>query len=131
MRTAKYFVMAVMGLGLVAGLGVFRAADDDKPKFTIEEIMEKAHKAPKKGQPSLLKKVVDGNASDEQKKQLVEYYEALAKNKPEKGSEDDWKKRTATMLTAAKKVAKGDDEARPQLGRAVNCKSCHQLHKPD
>lgn len=131
MRTAKYFVMAVMGLGLVAGLGMFRAADEAQPKYTIEEVMEKAHKAPKKGQPSLFKQVVDGKASDEQKKQLVEYYEALAKNKPEKGSEDDWKKRTGTILTAAKKVASGNDEARPQLARAANCKGCHQLHKGD
>lgn len=127
MRMAKYFGMAVLTMGLAAGLGVFRAADDDKPKYTIEEVMEKAHK----GKPSLFKQVVDGKASDEQKKELVEYYQALAKNKPEKGSEADWKKRTDALLTAAKQVANGNAAARQQLGRAASCKACHQAHKPD
>jgi hypothetical protein len=129
MRTTKYFVMAVMALGLVGGLSMFRAADEE-PKYSIEEVMEKAHKA-KKGQTSLFKTVVDGKANAEQKKQLVEYYEALAKNKPEKGSAADWKKRTTAILTAAKQVANGNDGARVQLGRAVNCKACHQAHKED
>ena len=127
MRTAKYFVMAVMTMGLMAGLGVFWAADEAKPKYDIEEIMEKAHK----GKPSLLKQVTEGKASEAQKKQLVEYYEALAKNKPEKGSEADWKKRTTALVKAAKQVANGNAAARQQLGRAASCKACHQAHKPD
>ncbi|MGH7171172.1 MAG: hypothetical protein ACRELF_05505 [Gemmataceae bacterium] len=130
MRTTKYFLMAMMTMGLVAGLDVFRAADEAKPKYDIEEVMQKAHKAPK-GKLSLLKQVMEGKASAEQKKQLVEYYEALAQNKPEKGSETDWKKRTTTLVAAAKKVADGNAAARQQLGRAANCKACHQLHKPD
>jgi hypothetical protein len=125
MRTTKYFLMAMMTVGLAAGLGVFQAAEDAKPKYEIEEIMEKAHK----GEPSLLKQVLDGKASDEQKKQLVEYYEALAKNKPEKGSEAEWKKRTTALVTAAKDVAKGNAAARQQLGQAAKCKACHQAHK--
>lgn len=125
MRTTKYFLMATMTMGLVAGLGVFRAAEEAAPKYDIGEIMEKAHK----GKPSLFKQVMEGKASDAQKKQLVEYYEELAKNKPEKGSEADWKKRTTALVSAAKQVANGNAAARQQLGRAANCKSCHQAHK--
>jgi hypothetical protein len=127
MRTAKYFGMAVLTLGLIAGLGMFRAADEAKPKYTIEEVMEKAHK----GKSSLLKQVMTGKASDEQKKQLVEYYEELAKNKPEKGSAEDWKKRTTALVKASKEVAGGNESAKPQLGKAANCKACHEAHKGD
>jgi hypothetical protein len=128
MRTAKYFVMAVMAMGLVASLGMFRAADEEKPKYTIEEIMEKAHKPPKS---SLLVQVKSGKASTEQKKQLLEYYVELAKNKPEKGSEADWKKRTGALVKAAKDVANGKDGAVAALGKAANCGACHKAHKPD
>jgi hypothetical protein len=128
MRTAKYFGMAVLTLGLAAGLGMYQAADEAKPKYDIEEIMEKAHKG---GKASLLTQVMSGKANEEQKKQLVEYYEELAKNKPDKGTAEDWKKRTTALVKAAKEVAGGNDSARPQLGKAANCKSCHAAHKGD
>jgi hypothetical protein len=126
MRTAKYFGMAVLTMGLVAGLGMFRAADD-KPKYTIEEIMEKGHK----GKPSLCKKVVEGKASKEEKEQLLELYKALALNKPEKGDLGDWKKRTSAIVAAAKDVVADKPGANKKLGQAINCKACHNLHKPD
>jgi hypothetical protein len=125
MRTVKYFLMAVLASGLAVGLGVFGAADDAKPKYTIEEIMEKAHK----GKPSLFKQVVSGKADVDQKKQLLEYYQALSQNKPEKGEIGDWKKRTGAMVGAAKDVVADKEGATGKLAKAVNCKGCHELHK--
>jgi hypothetical protein len=127
MRTAKYFVMAIVTTGLAAGLALFGAAEDAKPKFTIEEIMEKAHK----GRPSLFQQVVKGKADEKQKKQLLEYYEELSKNKPEKGDLGDWKKRTSTMIKAAKQVLAGKEGAADELKKATNCAKCHELHKED
>jgi hypothetical protein len=127
MRTVKYFLMAVLATGLAAGLGVFGAADDAKPKYTIEEVMEKAHQ----GKPSLFKQVVSGKADADQKKQLLELYAELAKNKPEKGELADWKKRTSSMVKAAKDVVANKEGADKELAKAVNCKGCHQLHKGD
>jgi hypothetical protein len=129
MRTMKYGLMAVLTMGLLAGLTLFRAADD-KPKYTIEEIMGKAHKG-SKTKPSLFKQVVDGKANNDQKKQLLEYYQELAKNKPEKGDLGDWKKRTGAMIKATKDVVADKDGARKELAKAVNCKACHELHKED
>ena len=43
-----------------------------------------------------------GEASAEEKKQLVELYEALAANKPPKGDEASWKEKTAALVAAAK-----------------------------
>ncbi|MHB1421950.1 MAG: hypothetical protein ACYC3I_01895 [Gemmataceae bacterium] len=128
MRSTKYFVMAVMALAFAAGLGVFQAADDAKPKYTIEEVMEKAHK----GKPSLFQRVVKDKASEEQRKKLVEYYEVLAQNKPEKGSAADWKKRTTALVKAVKEVeANNSEETRGKLAKAADCKGCHKLHKGD
>ena len=126
MRTTKYFLTAAMTTCLVAGLYVFGAADDAKPKYDISEIMEKAHKGGKK---SLMTQVVSGKASDEQKKELLEYYEELAKNKPEKGDIKDWQKRTNSLVKAAKDVVNGKQGATQELQKAANCKGCHQAHK--
>lgn len=124
----KYFLMAVLTLGLAAGLGVFQAADEAKPKYDIEEIMEKAHKAAK-GKPSLLQQVAKGSASKAQQKQLLDYYEELAKNKPEKGELKDWQKRTTALVKATKEVMDGKGGAGQSLMKAGNCKACHQVHK--
>jgi hypothetical protein len=130
MRTAKFFLIAVLILGLAAGLSMFQAADDAKPKYTIEEIMEKAHKKSKDA-PSLFKQVVDGKANADQKKELLLYYEDLARNKPEKGELADWQMRTKAMVKAAKDVVNGKDGATKELGKAANCTKCHELHKED
>jgi hypothetical protein len=128
MRTVKYFLSAVLATGLAAGLGVFGAAEDAKPKWDIEEIMGKAHTPPTK---SLFVQVKSGKASADQKKQLLELYEELAKNKPEKGELADWKERTGKMVKAAKDVVANKEGADKELAKAVNCKGCHQLHKGD
>jgi hypothetical protein len=126
----KYFLMSVLTMGLAAGLGVFGAADDDKPKYDIEEIMEKAHKAPK-GKLSLFQQVVRGKADEEQKKQLLEYYQELAKNKPPKGDKSDWDKRTSALVSAAKNVLSGKPNAGKALQSAAKCADCHKVHRED
>jgi hypothetical protein len=129
MRTMKYFMMAVLTVGLAAGLGVFQAADEAKPKDDIEEIMEKAHKPAKK---SLLDKVRSGKANEAEKKQLLALYEDLAKHpapKSDKGSAADWKKRTGAIVKATKDVVADKENANKALAKAVACKSCHEIYK--
>jgi hypothetical protein len=130
MRTTKYFLMASMALSLGFGLGVFGAADDAKPKYDIEEIMQKAHKAPK-GKLSLLQQVVKGKANEEQKNKLLEYYRELAKNKPPKGDQSDWGKRTNALVFAAKDAIAGKPSAGKALQSAAKCADCHKAHKED
>jgi hypothetical protein len=131
MRTVKYFAMAVMAMGLLASLSMFQAADTDKPKYTIEEVMEKAHKG---GPKSLLGKVKSGKADEKQKKELLEYYEDLAKNpapKSDKGSPADWKKRTGALVVATKDMIAAKPGAANTLTKASNCMGCHQIYKTD
>jgi hypothetical protein len=99
------------------------AAEDEKPKYTIKAVMKAAHKG------GLMKKVADGKASDGEKKQLVEFYVALAANKPPKGDEASWKEKTAALLAAAKDAEAGKDGAGAALTKAANCMGCHSAHK--
>ena len=119
MRLGLRFAAALALVGLI-GLAVVA---DEKPKHTIKEVMQKAMKG------GLCKKCASGEASDEEKKQLVELFESLAKNKPPKGEEASWKDKTKALLTAATGVAKGEGDGTKKLKAAANCKGCHDNHK--
>jgi hypothetical protein len=95
----------------------------DKPKYTTKEVMQKAHKG------GLMKKVSEGKATPEEKKQLLEFYEALAANKPSKGDEADWKVKTSAIVAAARAAAEGEAGAAEKLAATVKCMECHQAHK--
>lgn len=114
--------------GLIAGGMVFLGAAffldgsvavqgaGDK-EITIKLVMEKAMKG------GLCKKVASGKASDEEKKQLVEYFTGLCKCTPPMGEADAWKERTKKLLDAAKN---NDADA---LKKAADCGSCHKMFK--
>lgn len=89
----------------------------DKPKHSIKEVMKIAMKG------GLNKKVADGGASDDEKKQLVELYQSMAAATPKKGEAADWKTKTDALLEASKGT---DGKA---LLKAANCKACHDAHK--
>lgn len=123
--------MKLVAAGLMAFLGLALVMSEnqagEKAKFTISEVMLKAHKG------GLLKKVVSGKADDDEKKQLAELYTALSKNTPPKGDEKEFQK-IATDMAKAAKVAAGDDEeaakkAAKTLLKIVNCKVCHGKFK--
>src|SRR5713226_3450258 len=98
MRSRVFAAVLTLGFGLTLGL----RAEDDKPKYTIKEVMTKAH-----GKNNLVKKLALGTATEEDKKNLIEYYEALTKNKPPRGDQTAWTQRTETLLAAAKVAVKG------------------------
>lgn len=99
------------------------AAEEEKPKHTTKQVMKLAHKG------GLLKKVVDGKATDAEKKQLVELYTSLAGNKPPKGDAAAWKEKTDAVVAAAKDAAEGKEGAGALLTKATNCMGCHKDHK--
>ena len=111
-------LMAVMVIG-----GVAMAAKEEGPKYKTEEIMKKAFKG------GLVAKVAKGEASEEDQKLVIAMLESLAHNKPHKGSEEDWKKRTTALLEAAKATVDGKEGAAAKLKEAADCKSCHKEHK--
>jgi hypothetical protein len=127
MHSAKYFLLAALALGIV-GVGAFQAAPekeekkDEKPKFTIKEVMKKAHA---EDGDELRDKFLAGKANDAEKKLLGELYMALALNKPPKGDAASWKAKTEAINKAFKA---GDKDA---LKQATKCAVCHDAHKGD
>ena len=113
------YIGAVLAL-FIAGLGTFHA--QDKAKLTIPEVMDEAHES------GLLKKVLEGKASKEEKAKLADLYVSLPLNKPPKGDAKSWKTKTTALLDAAKAVTK-DDKAIPKLKSASTCAACHKVHK--
>src|SRR5262249_11209336 len=122
----RIWVCSAVFLAVAFLCTMFVRADGEKAKFTIEQVMDKVHK-----KPNLAKKLTDGSISEEEKKTLIEYYEELPKNTPPKGSAEDWKKRTETLLATAKAATTGGAAERASYRKAVNCKSCHDAHKAE
>ena len=124
MRKTCGWLLSVVAVVVLTG-AVARAADEEKsaPKYTIKEVMEKAHKA------GLLKKVVADQASQEEKLALLDLYISLVESKPSKGTPESWQGKAGIVALAAAKVAVGRDGATAQLKEAVNCAACHSAHK--
>lgn len=98
--------------------GTAEAQKDGKDKeWTVKEIMAKAH-----GKDALRTKVMKGNASNDEKKQLIDLYTALAALKAPRGDEKDWKERTKKVVELVKT---GD----PADLKAIDCKGCHGAFK--
>jgi hypothetical protein len=119
-------VAICLGLVIAGGtvVSVARAEEEGaKPKHTIKEVMKLAHK------DGLLKKVTEGQASDAEKKQLLDLYVSMVEAKPEKGSEESWHKLAGSAAMAAAKVVVGREDGVELLKTTTNCKACHDVHK--
>jgi hypothetical protein len=116
--------VVAVALALVAFSGAPDVSGGEKPKYTISQVMKKAHS---KG--GLKDKVISGDADKKEKETLLAMYEALSKNTPPKGDADDWKAKTGALVAAAKLAVADDKGAVAALKKAVNCGACHKLHK--
>lgn len=118
----KFVVLAALSVAfLVLGTmtGTTEAQDKKEPKYPIKEVMKKFMD---KG--GIRDKILEDKASDDEKKQMIEFLEALHANKPPKGDAKAWDERTTAILKAAKD---GDKDA---LKKATNCKTCHETFRP-
>ena len=119
----KYLTAVVMMAVAVGVVSLVRAAE---PK-EIKEVMKEAHVG---GKDSLRAKVIGGKAEAEDKEKLLALYKDLAANKPPRGDEKAWEKRTKAIVSAAEGVVNGDKAALQKLNQATNCAACHGVHKP-
>jgi len=127
----KQILILSAALALVGFLGVqkylgAKESDEKKSRYSIKQVMKLAHNQ----KSGLLKKVVNDMATKGEKGKLLELYIALSKDKPPKGSSEDWKKRTAAMVKAARAVVADKEGAATQLKKAVTCMACHEKHRP-
>lgn len=127
-KTWKRLTALSICLAVVAGatLAPFARADEEeaKPKHTIKDVMKEAMKG------GLLKKVTGGDASAEEKNQLLDLFISMVENKPPKGEMESWHNLAGASALAAAKVVVGREGAVEELKAATNCKACHSEHKP-
>ena len=118
-------IVGVVALGVRLGIAVAAEnGDSAKPKHTIKEVMQLAHK------DGLMKKVASGDASAAEKRELLNLYISLAENKPPVGDAASWHKLTDATLMASAKVVAGRKDGLAALKKATACAACHKLHKP-
>ena len=136
------FLAGVVALAVAAGPGPAQDKGDKKKYATIGQIMKKGH-----GAKGLLKGIdaeAKGGKWDDATNDaalLKTFGENLGKMKPEKGSDESWKKltdkymeQTADVAEAVgKKDAKGVKAALAALTgvKNANCNECHAAHKAD
>ncbi len=112
---------------MLTGTSLSAAEDITKkdPK-DIHDVMEWAHK----GRDSMAARVRDGKGTPDEINTLVRFYKFMATQKPELGDDASWKAKTDALVAAAEKLKKGDADAAEAYKKAVNCKACHDVHKP-
>jgi cytochrome c556 len=108
----------VLTLASVTGISMAENSEE-----TIKKVMKVAMKG------GLCKSVASGKATKEQKKELLELFQNLAKAEPSKGDAESWKAKTEALVAAAQGAVDGKDGAGAQLKTASNCKACHDAHK--
>ncbi len=124
MIRCKSYVVAGFLMLTVPCVGVIFAQDaESKPKHTIKEVMKNAHK------DGLLKKVLEGEATEAEKLDLLDNYISLVECEPPKGSMESWQNLAGRAALAAAKVAVGREGATAELKAATNCAACHKAHK--
>lgn len=117
--------LVLSGLTLTVLADHHEEVDPKKPK-DISDVMESTHK----GRDSIVAHVRDGKGTPEEISLLVLQYDFLAKTKPPRGEMDSWKKKTTALAKSIKDVQMKKPNAVAEYKEAVNCKACHDLHKP-
>lgn len=118
-------VAAMLSVTTICAMAAL-AADEEKPKYTIKEVMKQGHA----GKMSLVKKVVANEAGADEKQMLLEMYKAMAAQDPPRGEAANWKTKTDALVAATQGVIDNKDGAAKALETASNCAACHGAHKP-
>jgi cytochrome c553 len=121
---ARYSLAVLALVSLFAASSVAFQPEAAREKKSIKEVMEIGHK------DGLLKKVLDKEASKEEKDQLLDLYIDLLETEPPMGDRSSWIMLAGRSVVAASKVAVGREGAEEELKEATNCAACHRVHKP-
>jgi hypothetical protein len=130
MRLSGWLVFAATCAGLIQVAVYAQNPDKPTPKHAIKEVMQGAHMPPEGGGKSLRERVIAGDASDEEKTQLLDLYISLLENDPPRGDAEAFHKKAGAVALAAARIVVGREGAGQELARATNCAACHRDHKP-
>jgi hypothetical protein len=92
-------------------------------QHTIKDVMVTAYKE------KLAKRVIQGEATTDEKERLLTLYQALAEAKPPRGSRASWQKKTDALVQAAQAAIQGQADAPMLLKKTMECGACHTRHK--
>ena len=123
----KIFVLLGV-ITIMLGFGFAHTDETDKTvvkkdEHSIKEVMEQAMKG------GLMRKVMGGNASIEEKMQVLDLFISLSESEAPKGDEEEWNEWTQKILTTYAKVLVDREDAGAALRTVTNCKSCHDKYK--
>jgi hypothetical protein len=90
---------------------------------TIKDVMITAYKE------KLAKRVIQGEATSDDKERLLKLYQALAEARPPRGSRTSWQKKTGALVQAAQAAIEGQANAPMLLKKTMECGACHATHK--
>jgi hypothetical protein len=119
LRKLPAFLLVVMATTTVA-MGINNSTAEPK---SIKEVMKVAHK------DGLLKKVQGGDATDEEKKQLLDLYIDMLEGEPKKGDKAEWNQVAGATVVSAAKVVLGREGGLEELKKATDCQACHSKFK--
>jgi hypothetical protein len=131
MKPWVWLCLAAVGICFPGG-GIFCGLplqpQKQRTKFTIKQVMKEAIK----GDTALVKKACKGTATPEELSKMIEYFKALGELEPPRGDIDSWQQKTTRLREAAELVQQHpqDKEASFKLEQAVECRQCHNVHKP-
>ena len=95
------------------------------PAKGIKDMMLRTHK--EKG--ALVFRVRDAESTDDDNKQLMVEYKAIAEMKPPMGDVAAWKKRTAGAIAALQELVDKKAGAVERVRSATECSACHNAHR--
>ena len=114
---------AMLAASLVLVVATNAADDAGQPKYTIKQVMKRAHKE------GLMKRLAIGKGTKDEARELLQLYEALGQNPPPKGDPTSWQAKTQVLIAAAQDVVDSKPGAGASLQKAANCAQCHNMHK--
>jgi hypothetical protein len=129
---SKFLMVSAASVALTLTFLSAYAADADNKnnkESPTKAFMKKYHKAPR-GTDPVAKRAQEGKATPQELKELAAGYHAMMKDKPPQGDMASWKEKTTKLASAADALVKGEPGAPERYKEAVNCKACHEVHKP-
>lgn len=108
---------------VVCGSGAFAFNNNVFAPKSVKEVMKVAHK------DGLLKKVLGGSASEDEKKQLLDLYIDMVEGEPKKGDKTEWHLAAGAAAVSAAKVVLGREGAVDELKKTSDCMACHSKFK--
>ena len=95
-----------------------------------EGVIESAMKNFHKGDTATCKKVAAGTASPAELADILKAYQAMCGAKAPKGDQAAWTTKCKALISAVQKIQAKDASGTSDYKKAVNCKACHEPHKP-